>query len=119
MLKDDICGINLPMRIRKEDGPKAREEIKLIADCSDALAHPARVEIFSFIYQENLERRVVCNKDIVATFDYSQATISQHLNRLVSSGLVEVQPKGNKNLYFVSIGTLGKYVNAIKKLSAR
>ncbi len=51
------------MRIRKEDIIND-EEIKLIATASDALAHPARVELFRFIYKANLDRQTVCNKDL-------------------------------------------------------
>jgi len=106
------------MRIRKEAGDMAREEVTLIADCSDALAHPARVELFSYIYKENLARRTVCNKDLVELFPYSQSTISQHLSLLTASGLLDVQQSGSRNLYFVNLGVLGRYVNAIRKLSS-
>ena len=93
------------------------EDYKLIAKASDALSHPARVAIFNFIYTENLARKKVCNKDIVAEFDYSQSTISQHLNKLLTGGLVEMQQEGNKNYYFANIGMLGQYLNSIKKLN--
>ena len=79
------------MRIRKETDILDREEIDLIAECSDALAHPARVEIFRFIYKANMDRKTVCNKDVVEAFDYAQATVSQHLSKLVGCGLADVQ----------------------------
>ena len=94
------------------------EDIRLVAKASDALAHPARVEIFRFIYMENMARRQVCNKDVVAAFDYAQATISQHLNKLVISGLVTVQKKETFSYYYVNIGILGKYLNAVRKLNS-
>ena len=75
------------------------------------------VEIFRYIYKENLERRSVCNKDLCANFDYSQATISQHVKKLVSSGLLELHKKENFSYYFVNIGVLGRYLNAVKKLN--
>ncbi|MBR0130876.1 MAG: winged helix-turn-helix transcriptional regulator [Firmicutes bacterium] len=106
------------MRIRRDD-ILSGEDIQLIASCSDAFAHPARVEIFRFIYTENLQRRMVCNKDRVAEFDYSQATISQHLKKLVVSGLVDTQSKETKTYYFVNISVLGKYLNSIRKLNSR
>lgn len=106
------------MRIRKNAEPPAREEISIIARCSDSLAHPVRVELFSFIYRENLERRTVCNKDLVELFPYSQSTISQHMNALLTSGLVEAQYEGTRTNYFVNLGMLGKYVNAIRSLSS-
>ena len=73
------------MRIRKDPNMQ-EEDVLLIAQVSDALAHPARVEIFRYIYIENMNRRTVCNKNLVENFDYSQATISQHIKKLVISG---------------------------------
>ena len=108
------------MRIRKETDILNKEEIDLIASCSDALAHPARVEIFRYIYKANMERKTVCNKDIVEAFDYAQATVSQHLSKLVGCGLLEYQKKSNRAYYFVSLGVLAKlakYLAAVKKLN--
>ncbi|MBR0139574.1 MAG: winged helix-turn-helix transcriptional regulator, partial [Firmicutes bacterium] len=107
----------LVMRIRREDGQLNSEDIRLVAGCSDALGHPARVEIFQFIYSENLARRKVCNKDLVERFGLAQSTVSQHVSKLSASGLLEVQEQGTRNYYYVNIGLLGRYVNAIRKLS--
>ncbi len=104
------------MRIRKDTGLE-REDILLIARASDALAHPVRVEIFRYIYNENLARRQVCNKDLVEEFDYAQATISQHMRKLVISGLVNVQKKETYSYYYVNIGMLGRYLNSVRKLN--
>ena len=105
----------MPMRIRKEI--MTNEDYRLIAKAGDALGHPARVAIFRFIYTNNLARQQVCNRDIVNEFDYAQSTVSQHMNKLTSSGLVEIQSKGPANYYFVNLGLLGQYLNAIKKLN--
>lgn len=104
------------MRIRKDPNMQ-EEDVLLIAQVSDALAHPARVEIFRYIYIENMNRRTVCNKNLVENFDYSQATISQHIKKLVISKLIEVQKKENFSFYYVNIGILSKYLNAVKKLN--
>ncbi len=104
------------MRIRK-DTALGKEDIQLIAKASDALAHPGRVEIFRYIYSENLARRPVCNKDLVEEFDYAQATVSQHMRKLVISGLVDVQKKETYSYYYVNIGMLGRYLNAVRKLN--
>ena len=93
------------------------DDYRLIARASDALAHPARVAIFRYIYNKNLARETVCNKDLVAEFDYSQSTISQHISKLVHGGLLEVQQKGTKNEYYVNLGMLGQYLNSVKKLN--
>jgi len=105
------------MRIRKQTDILQTEEINLIASASDALAHPARIEIFRYIYNQNLKRNLVCTKDLVEAFDYSQATVSQHMKKLLISGIVEAQKKGSYNYYFVNLGILGKYLDSVKKLN--
>lgn len=103
------------MRLRKEADDLQEEEILLIAKVSDALAHPARIKIYRFIMQNNRNRTSVCNKDVVAAFDYSQATISQHIKKLVEAELVQVKKDDKFSMYYANIGILGKYLNATKK----
>ena len=91
------------------------EEVLLIAQVSDALAHPARINIFRYIMQSNRAMIQVCNKDLVAHFDYAQATISQHTKKLVDSGLVEVKKQNKYSYYYANLGMLIKYLNATKK----
>lgn len=106
------------MRIRKNNDNLQESEIELIALASDALAHPVRVALFRYIYVKNLSRNKVCNKELVENFDYSQATISQHIKKLLDSGLLELEKKGNYSYYFVNLGMLGKYLDAVKKLNS-
>ncbi|MDF2656251.1 MAG: ArsR family transcriptional regulator [Bacillota bacterium] len=103
------------MRLRKEADEMQEEEILLIARVSDALAHPARIKIYRYIMQSNRNRTPVCNKDVVAAFDYSQATISQHIKKLVEAELVQVKKDDKYSMYYANIGILGKYLNATKK----
>ena len=103
------------MRLRKEADDLQEEEILLIAKVSDALAHPARIKIYRFIMQSNRNRTTVCNKDVVAAFDYSQATISQHIKKLVDADLIQVKKEDKFSMYYANIGILGKYLNATKK----
>ena len=105
------------MRLRKEIDEMQEKDILLIAKISDALAHPARIKIFRYIMQENKNLSKVCNKDLVAYFDYSQATISQHTKKLVDSGLVEVKKKDKYSYYYANLGMLMQYLNATKKFS--
>lgn len=83
----------MPMRIRKDTDTFLENEIILIAKASDALAHPLRVELFSYIYAQNMQGRRVCNKDLVVEFGYAQATISQHMKKLLISELVSAEKK--------------------------
>lgn len=103
------------MRLRKELDEMQEKEILLIAQISDALAHPARIKIFRYIMQQNRQRKPVCNKDLVAYFDYSQATISQHVKKLVDAELVQVVKRDRFSYYYVHVGTLNNYLTATKK----
>jgi DNA-binding transcriptional ArsR family regulator len=103
------------MRLRKELDEMHEDEILLTAKVSDALAHPARLKIFRYIFLSNRNREKVCNKDVVAAFDYSQATISQHIKKLVDADLVQAKKEDKFSMYFVNLGTLAKYIDAVKK----
>lgn len=105
------------MRLRKEQDEMMEEEVLLIAKVSDALAHPARINIFRYIMQSNRAMVQVCNKDLVEHFNYAQATISQHTKKLVDSGLVEVKKKDKYSYYYANLGMLMQYLNATKKFS--
>ena len=103
------------MRLRKEIDEMQEKDILLIAKISDALAHPARIKIFRHIMEQNKQRERVCNKDLVGYFDYSQATISQHVKKLTDAGLVEVRKEDRFSFYYVHLGTLNDYLTATKK----
>jgi DNA-binding transcriptional ArsR family regulator len=105
------------MRIRKEPDTMHEEDILLIARVSDALAHPVRIKIYRFIMNANKERKKVCNKDVVEAFDYSQATISQHIKKLATSGLLEVQKDDRFSYYYANLGALMKYLDATRKFN--
>ena len=107
------------MRIRKKtpaDAALLNEEIKTAASVSDALAHPARIRMFRYILKKNLNRQIVTNKDLVKAFDYAQATISQHLSKLISGGLLEMKKRGTSSCYFVCIDKLSAYISILKKI---
>ena len=109
------------MRLRKETDPTTEnmmeEEILLIANVSDALAHPARINIFRYIMQCNRAMTTVCNKDLVEHFDYAQATISQHVKKLIQSGLIEIKKEQKFTFYYANLGMLSRYLNATRKFS--
>ena len=109
------------MRIRKEapvDLLFDDEDIVVAAKISDALAHPVRIRMLRFILKENLARRTVTNKDLVFAFDYAQATISQHLSKLVIGGLIDVRKKGTSSCYFARVGRLSYFAETLKKLES-
>lgn len=103
------------MRLRKELDELQEKEVLLIAQISDALAHPMRIKIFRFIMQCNKQRKQVCNKDLVEEFGYAQATISQHVKKLIDADLLQVLKKDRYSYYYVHLGTLQNYLDATKK----
>lgn len=105
------------MRIRKDADQFEEAEIEMIARVSDALAHPVRLKLFRYIMQCNKSMENVCNKDLVAEFDYAQATISQHMKKLTDSGLIEVKKQDKFSYYFANLGVLIKYIDITKKYS--
>jgi ArsR family transcriptional regulator len=92
-------------------------DFELIATISDAMSHPVRLELFRYIMQCNKNRKDVCNKDLVAEFDYAQATISQHMKTLVKSGLVDIRKKDRYSYYYANLGVLMRYLDAARKFS--
>ena len=105
------------MRIRKNTDDFEEKDIEMIARVSDALAHPVRLRLFRHIMQCNKAMETVCNKDLVASFDYAQATISQHMKKLVESGLIEVKKKDKFSFYYANLGILMRYIDITKKYS--
>ncbi|MDR0570950.1 MAG: helix-turn-helix domain-containing protein [Clostridiales Family XIII bacterium] len=103
------------MRLRKEPDEMHEDEALLIARVSDALAHPARVSILKHIMRRNAENAPVFNKDLVESFNYSQATISQHVKKLAQADLVQVKRKDSYSMYYVNIGVMRRYVDAVNK----
>ena len=103
------------MRLRTELDEMQEKDILLMAQISDALAHPARIKIFRFIMKCNKERQPVCNKDLVEEFSYAQATISQHVKKLIQADLIQVKKHDRFSYYYVHLGTLQNYLDATKK----
>jgi ArsR family transcriptional regulator len=105
------------MRLRKTTGLLDETEAVLIADVSDALAHPARVKIYQFILEKNKDMIPVCNQDLVAAFEYSQSTISQHVKKLIDANLIQMKKQDKKSMYFANIGRLSQYLAATRKFN--
>lgn len=105
------------MRIRKRITEVPSDDMELITLVSDALAHPVRLQLFRFIMQKNKAMELVCTTDLVNNFDYAQATISQHMNTLTLSGLVETRNKEKHTYYFANIGVLSQYIEATKNFA--
>lgn len=105
------------MRLRKNTDLLDEADAVLIADVSDALAHPARVKIYQYIMECNNDMVPVCNGDLVEAFDYSQATISQHVKKLIKADLVQMKKVEKKSMYYANIGKLSQYLSATRKFN--
>ena len=103
------------MRLRKEMDELQEKEVLLIAQISDALAHPVRIKLFRYIMLQNKKRIPVCNKDLVEHFGYAQATISQHVKKLADAGLLQIKKQDRFSYYYVHLGTLQNYLDATRK----
>jgi ArsR family transcriptional regulator len=61
-----------------------------------ALAHPTRLVIVEKLLEDQC-----CVNDIIDLFDETQPSISQHLNILKYSGIVDFRKNGNLKYYFL------------------
>ena len=97
---------------------KAKWDLGLKGEmCIRDRAHPVRLKLFRYIMQCNKSMETVCNKDLVANFDYAQATISQHVKKLVDAGLIEVKKQDKFSYYYANLGVLMQYIDITKKYS--
>jgi DNA-binding transcriptional ArsR family regulator len=103
------------MRIRNEISKATDEDLKFIADTSDALAHPARLKMLKYIMNANQRLEKVYTKTLVEEFGYAQATVSQHMKILKNANLVEIKKEYKYTLYYADLGMLMKYLNETKK----
>jgi DNA-binding transcriptional ArsR family regulator len=73
------------------------ENQKKQAQIFKALSHPIRLRIV-----EQLIDGEKCVNDIKELFDVTQPNISQHLNILKYSGIIDFHQKGNLRCYFLN-----------------
>ncbi len=73
------------------------EEQNRLASLFKVLGHPARVAILQHIIRQNA---CICN-DLVEELGLAQATISQHLKELKSSGIIQGTIEGKSVCYCI------------------
>jgi DNA-binding transcriptional ArsR family regulator len=103
--------IRYEVLVEGDGQPGPLETERLAAICS-ALAHPARIAI--------LRRLACCDacccKDVVASLDLAQSTVSQHLKVLVEAGLVRYQPGRPRSRYTLDRAALVDFEDRLKPL---
>lgn len=94
------------------------QEQNQLATLLKAIAHPARVAILQQIISANA---CICG-DLVEELGLAQATISQHLKELKTSGIIQGTIEGVKVCYCIEPKTwellaalLGDFLNSYKK----
>lgn len=94
------------MRIRTDvKSPYIKESDHKMAELANALSHPLRVALVRYLSEKNAKTgldNATCNKELVAMFDYSQSTMSQHVKILTECGLFTVKKKDQFRFYFLN-----------------
>ena len=76
-----------------------------------ALAHPARLAILL----ELSGRHCSCCKDVVASMNLAQSTVSQHLKVLLEAGIISLESERQRSVYRLereALRTLADEMNA-------
>ena len=108
------------MRIRTTvSGNNISQRDRKMAELSNALAHPLRVALVRYLGDKNCGvgvDNITCNKDLVALFDYSQSTISQHIRILKDCGLFTTESKDKFTYYYLNRELLAEFSNYVQNL---
>ncbi|MGH2775678.1 MAG: ArsR/SmtB family transcription factor [Actinomycetota bacterium] len=88
----------------------SREEAGATAALFKALADPTRVRILNLLAGSP---EPVCLCDINSSFDLSQPTLSHHLKKLVTAGLLTRAQRGTWAFYSINEGALRRLGDAV------
>lgn len=77
-----------------------------------ALADETRLKILQFLGENDM-----CQCDIVPAMDKSQSTISQHLQILTNSGVLEYRKEGQRSLYKLKDERIRKIIELVNSIS--
>ncbi|MEX2585061.1 MAG: metalloregulator ArsR/SmtB family transcription factor [Balneolaceae bacterium] len=86
-----------------------------MAQLAKALGHPARMAIVDHLSQVN---SCICGK-FVEHLPLSQATVSQHLRELKSTGLIQGTIEGTSICYCLNPDTLNELTTYLERLSTQ
>ena len=87
-----------------------------IAKIANALSHPLRVALVRYLSEKNDGLgvdNITCNKDLVAMFNYSQSTISQHIKILKDAGLFVTENKDKFTYYYLNSEKLRQFAKSV------
>lgn len=105
------------MRIRRALDTKDNKTLQL-AKLADALSHPVRIALLKYLHEQtkvDVELRSdVCNSDLVKHLNYSQATISQHVKKLLVANLLIKRQVDKYSYYKIDYEVLNQYINKLQ-----
>ncbi len=73
-----------------------KNKYRIIAEKVKAYAHPTRLMIIDLLLEETR-----CVGDIERRLELKQTNVSQHLNILKGSGIVDFEVKGRQRCYYI------------------
>lgn len=88
------------------------DKCNAIANTAKVIGHPARVEILRSLMENNHQ---TC-KMLVDQLPYSQSTVSQHLYRLKSVGLIDGSSYKTATIYSVNQDKLTNFKKALEEV---
>ncbi|MHA1210545.1 MAG: ArsR/SmtB family transcription factor, partial [Candidatus Freyarchaeota archaeon] len=86
--------------------------VKKNVEVLKALADETRLKILQFLGKEEK-----CQCEIVPVMEKSQSTISQHLQILVNSGVLEYRKEGQRSLYKLKDERIIKILDLVSSIS--
>lgn len=104
------------MRVRKKINIVDSDEAVFLSKIASALSHPVRVALFKYVKSKNTVRNDVCNKDLVAHFDYSQSSLSQHVKKLVEAELFKVTYEAKYSYYSINEETMARFTTMLETI---
>jgi DNA-binding transcriptional ArsR family regulator len=89
------------------------EKQNSLANIAKALGHPARLAIVEYLLKQ---KECVCG-DIVSELPLAQATVSQHLKELKTSGIIKGNIEGNSICYCLNEETIAEFISFLSNIT--
>lgn len=106
------AGSPQPCCDRLDHGDLHAEQAEQLAHRLKAIADPARLRVLSLLLRA--EGGEACTCDLVDALGLSQPTVTHHMQRLVSVGLVEGERRSRRTWYRVVPGSLEAITSVLR-----
>lgn len=91
------------------------DKVKALADTAKVIGHPSRIAILTLLINNSNQ---TC-KDLTAQLPFSQSTVSMHLYRLRSVGLIEGTYYKSATIYSVNHSKIENFKKAMDAVFAK